>query len=216
MTETALKTLVVVPVKDFARAKSRLGPDLDANERAIVAANLFAQTIAFLQDAQTRSSTPFDIAVVTSSTTIARTVTDHRLLLILEGQEDGLNCALTTAALWAKAHDYETLCVLPADIAAPDFGEFGRLLGLAGSPNSLVLCPAHDYGTNVLIVTPPDAISFTYGSSSFLKHQAQAAERGLNCVIAPSSSFSRDIDYMEDLSAHQPRLLENRSDRRAV
>ncbi|KZL10782.1 2-phospho-L-lactate guanylyltransferase [Pseudovibrio sp. Ad26] len=216
MTETTFKTLVVVPVKDFARAKSRLGPDLDARGRATVAANLFAQTVAFLQDAQARSSTPFEIAVVTSSADVAKTVTDHRLHLILEGKEDGLNSALATAALWAKAHDYETLCVLPADIAAPDFGEFERLLGLAGSPNSLVLCPAHDYGTNVLIVTPSDAISFTYGSSSFLKHQAQAAERGLNCVIAPSSSFSRDIDYMEDLSAHQPRLLAKRSDRRAV
>ncbi len=216
MMETAFKTLVVVPVKDFARAKSRLGPDLDAGERAIVAANLFARTIAFLQDAKARSSTAFDIAVVTSSTDIAKTVNEHRLHLIPEGQEDGLNSALTTAASWAKAHSYETLCVLPADIAAPDFGEFGRLLSLAGSPGSLVLCPADDRGTNVLIVTPPDAISFTYGCLSFLKHQAQAAEHGLDCVIAPSSAFSRDIDYMEDLSEHQLRLLTKRAERRAV
>ena len=216
MTGAAPKTLVVVPVKDFAKAKSRLGPHLDASERATVAANLFAQTLRFLQDAQKQCSTAFDFAVVTSSLEIAATVNECSIHLILENQEDGLNSALTTAALWAKAHGYETLCVLPADIAAPDFDEFERLLSLAGSPRSLVLCPAHDYGTNVLIATPPDAIAFTYGNASFQKHQAQAAERGLDCVIAPSSSFSKDIDYMEDLADLQPRLLAKHGDRRAV
>ncbi|QUS57589.1 2-phospho-L-lactate guanylyltransferase [Pseudovibrio brasiliensis] len=209
-------TLVVVPVKDFAKAKSRLGPHLDAVERATVAANLFTQTLHFLQDAQKQCSITFDIAVVTSSLEIASTVNECPVHLILEGQEDGLNSALTTAALWAKAHGYETLCVLPADIAAPDFDEFERLLSMSGSPRSLVLCPAHDYGTNVLIATPPDAVTFTYGKASFQKHQAQAAERGLDCVIAPSSSFSKDIDYMEDLADLQPRLLAKHGDRRAV
>ncbi|GHB17527.1 2-phospho-L-lactate guanylyltransferase [Pseudovibrio japonicus] len=216
MTESLHKMLVVVPVKNFARAKSRLGPQLSVHERAIVAANLFEQTLSFLLDTQTRSQTGFDIAVVTSSQDIAGRVKDQRVHLIFEDQENGLNAALTTAADWAKTHGYERLCVLPADIAAPDFDEFERLLGLAGSPRSLVLCPAHDFGTNVLIATPPDALPFSFGEGSFLKHQKQAAELGLDCIIAPSPSFSKDIDYMEDLSAHRHRLLGKHPHRRAV
>ncbi len=216
MTELHHKMLVVVPVKDFARAKSRLGPQLNANERAVVAANLFEQTLSFLLDAQTHSQTGFDIAVVTSSQNIVRRVKDQRVQLILEEQENGLNAALTTAADWARTQAYERLCVLPADIASPDFDEFERLLGLAGSPHSLVLCPADDFGTNVLIATPPDALPFRFGEGSFLKHQKRAAELGLDCIIAPSPSFSKDIDFMEDLSAHRHRLLGKRPDRRAV
>ncbi len=216
MTGSLHKMLVVVPVKDFARAKSRLGPQLNANERAIIAANLFEQTLSFLLDVQMRSQISFDIAVVTSSKDIAGRVKDQRLQLILEDHENGLNAALATAAVFAKARGYETLCVLPADIAAPDFEEFERLLGLARAPHSLVLCPAYDLGTNLLVVTPPDAILFSYGDGSFLKHQQQATALGLDCVIAPSPSFSKDIDYMEDLIAHRHRLLGKRPDRRAV
>ncbi|KZL12547.1 2-phospho-L-lactate guanylyltransferase [Pseudovibrio axinellae] len=216
MTEKLVKTLIVVPVKDFALAKSRLGPHLDAVERAKVAENLFAQTLSFLQEVQHRNRIAVDVAVVTSSEEIAERVGTGFAHLIREAQVAGLNSALATAADWASTHNYETLCVLPADIAAPDFEEFERILSLGGKPLSLTLCPSHDYGTNVLVVTPPNAITFTYGSASFLKHQKQAAERGLECIIAPSSSFSRDIDYMEDLTVAQPMLLTKLSERRAV
>ncbi|SDQ96433.1 2-phospho-L-lactate guanylyltransferase [Pseudovibrio sp. Tun.PSC04-5.I4] len=216
MTDATSQTLVVVPMKDLSRAKTRLSDHLDSNQRAEVAAELFVQTLTFLMAAQQQSGVPFDIAVVTSSVDIAEYVNTQGLHLIFEGFETGLNEALSFAASWAIERSYTTLCVLPADIAAPDISEFDRLLGLRPSAKSVVLCPALDYGTNVLIATPPDAIEFTYGSNSFLKHQTQAAARNIDCVIAPSSPFSKDVDRMEDLTQHLPQLLEKISDRRAV
>lgn len=216
MINATSKTLVVVPMKDLSRAKTRLSDHLDSNQRADVAAELFLQTLTFLMTAQQQNSLTFDIAVVTSSVDIAEKVNAHGLHLIFEDCENGLNEALSFAAHWAIERSYSTLCVLPADIAAPDIGEFERLLGLSSSAKSVVLCPALDYGTNVLIATPPDVIEFTYGSNSFLKHQAQAAARNIDCVIAPSFPFSKDVDRMEDLTQHLPQLLEKISDRRAV
>ncbi len=216
MTGALKRMLVVVPVKDFSQAKSRLGPELKPSDRAAVAAVLFTQTIDFLKNHQEQSETPFDIAVVTGCFEVVQMIEDQTVHLIYDCQRGGLNDALHLAADWATAHDYDSLCVLPADIAAPQFEEFEWLLSMACSGQSLVLCPAHDYGTNVLIVSPPDAITFAYGTDSFANHQAQALEHGLDCIIAPAPSFSKDVDCMEDLAEVDPKLLPKSLSRRVV
>ena len=55
-------------------------------------------------------------------------------------------------------------------------------------------CPSADLGTNALVVSPPDAIPFRYGSRSSLSHLHEANEKGIRARVMKLDSFTFDID----------------------
>ena len=179
--------LFIIPMKDPAVAKSRLSEVLPDAVRARLAMALFRRMLGFLAGAQPE----VDLLVVSESDAIAAEVAGY----FLRQKGEGLNTAVTEAATWAKAHGYGAICVLPADLADPSAADLARLLALG---EGVSIAPAHDGGTNALLVSPPDAISFHYGKGSCLAHQRAAA--GLPCTIIPLESFKYDIDTSADLA----------------
>jgi 2-phospho-L-lactate guanylyltransferase len=73
---------------------------------------------------------------------------------------------------------------------------------------SVIVAPAHDGGTNALVVTPPDAMTFAYGRDSCAAHQAKAEEAGLSCLVMPLPSLLYDVDRSSDLGARLVRGLD--------
>jgi hypothetical protein len=65
----------------------------------------------------------------------------------------------------------------------------------------VIIAPAHDGGTNALVVSPPDAMPFAYGPDSCAAHQKAAAGGGLSCLIMPLPSLLYDVDRSADLNA---------------
>ena len=179
--------LFIIPMKDPAVAKSRLSEVLPDAVRARLAMALFRRTLGFLAKAQPG----MDVLVVSESEAIEAEATG----LFLRQQSQGLNNAVTEGAAWAVERGYRAICVLPADLADPSKEDLARLLALG---DGVSIAPAHDGGTNALLVSPPDAISFHYGKGSCLAHQ-RAAE-GLACTIMPLESFRYDIDTSADLA----------------
>ena len=49
-------------------------------------------------------------------------------------------------------------------------------------------------GTNALVVSPPDAIPFRYGSRSSVSHLHEANEKGIRAQVMKLDSLSFDID----------------------
>jgi 2-phospho-L-lactate guanylyltransferase len=74
--------------------------------------------------------------------------------------------------------------------------------------NSAIIAPAHDGGTNALVVTPPEAMLFAYGPDSCAAHQAQAEDAGLSCLVMPLTSLLYDVDRSSDLGARLARGLD--------
>ncbi len=179
--------LFIIPMKDPAVAKSRLSEVLPDAVRARLAMALFRRMLGFLAEAQPE----VDVLVVSESDVIAAEVCG----LFLKQHGTGLNAAVTEGAAWAKAQGYAAICVLPADLADPSAADLARMLALGKGVN---IAPAHDGGTNALLVSPPDAISFHYGKDSCLAHQCAAT--GLPCTIIPLESFRYDIDTSADLA----------------
>ncbi|MCF6272275.1 MAG: 2-phospho-L-lactate guanylyltransferase [Rhodobacteraceae bacterium] len=180
--------LFIVPMKDPKLAKSRLSEVLPDAVRARLALALYQRMLGFLAEAQP----DVDVLVVSESETIAA-----EARLFLQQQSNGLNAAVGEGAAWAKAQGYAAICVLPADLADPSAEDLARLLALRGG---VVLAPAHDGGTNALLVSPPDAIEFCYGKGSCKAHQNAAAAAGVPCTIVPLESFKYDIDTSADLA----------------
>ncbi len=179
--------LFIIPMKDPAVAKSRLSEVLPDAVRARLAMALFRRMLGFLREAQPG----VDVLVVSESDAIKAEVTG----LFLKQKGCGLNEAVTQGAAWAMTRGYGSICVLPADLADPSAADLARLLALGAGVS---IAPAHDGGTNALLVAPPDAISFCYGKGSCIAHQRAA--KGLACTIIPLESFRYDIDTSADLA----------------
>jgi len=184
-----MTTLIIVPMKDPARSKTRLSTVLDARERVDLARCLFCRGLTVLQEAQTQ--TDFDLAVVTASTEVRALAGDAGVPVITEVPGETLSAAIEQAATWATEHGYQRLGVIPADLAAPNPGDVARLLAAAAP---VVVCPSLYGGTNALLVAPPRAIPFCYGPHSAWRHIEAAETLGLPALTLPLDSFRLDID----------------------
>ncbi|MEL6233579.1 MAG: 2-phospho-L-lactate guanylyltransferase [Pseudomonadota bacterium] len=183
------RTLITVPMKALGGSKTRLSGHISDMQRDRLVRLLYRRTLAFLQPVARAGRA--DLAVVTASPEAAALAAAHGFAVIDEPQSAGLCGAAQRAAAWAVAADYDRLCILPADLAAPLEGDLDRLLSCKAD---MVLCPSTDRGTNALLLSPPDAIRFRYGPHSTLRHLEEAKARGLDAVVLPLDSLSFDID----------------------
>ena len=128
MTEhaTLADCLVVVPMKDPARAKTRLSDALSVFDRQSLAWHLYRGTLHVLRSV--RRHTRIDLAVVTGNRDISNHGAEAGIAVIPEGPEASLTGAVQSAAAWASAQGYARLCVLPADLAAPKASDIDAVL----------------------------------------------------------------------------------------
>ena len=200
MTAPSSGVLIVVPMKEPSAAKTRLCTVLSAVNRSFLARALFSSTLDLLGDLKAGDGgKSFDFAVVTRSAEIKRKAAEKGAFVIAETPSGSLCQALQTAADWALEKRYRAICVLPADLVAPDPSEIAALLDQARSDPCVILCPASDYGTNALLMSPPNAIPFHYGKRSFFKHYQAAEKRGIQPVVMPMASLRHDVDTASDL-----------------
>ncbi|MDD7911474.1 2-phospho-L-lactate guanylyltransferase [Pseudovibrio exalbescens] len=204
------RLLIAIPMKDPQFAKSRLATVLPEEARKRLAMGLYKQTLAFFSAFRKTSGIRYDLLVVTGSEQVADLARAHGAYTLPEDACEGLNGAVSAAAQWAAASGYHTLCVVPADIADHDEAEFTRLLSCEMAERSVVLCPAHDQGTNALLVSPPTALPFAYGNKSFHRHLAHAERLGLSTRILPLPGIAQDIDTSTDLALHLPGFSEGK------
>lgn len=187
---------VAILMKDPAKAKTRLSPALANDAREALALLLFRNTLQFFA----RTGAASAIGVVTGSDEVATISRQHGAAVIEEAGSGGINAAADHAADWALRIGATSLLVLHADIATLVDAEIGQLLD-AGRRCSIAIGASADGGTNALLLTPPDAISFSYGPGSADLHQATARDRGLSCEALQLPYLSRDIDTPLDLEA---------------
>lgn len=207
--------LFVVPMKDPKRAKSRLSNILVDGTRQRLALTLYRQTLTFLTGLSKQAGCDFDILVVTNSDPIAKLAGDFDVRALQQSDEGGLNAAVAAGCDWAKARDYRSVCILPADLADHDSAEFIRLLECTREDRSIIICPSQDQGTNALMITPPDALPFCYGARSFHRHLEEAKRAGLHAVILPLEGISHDIDSASDLARPVSSAIRNLLDERS-
>lgn len=202
MSGGAGKLLVVVPMKDPADAKTRLGLVLSGPMRANLAVDLFSATIRHVQMAGRHIAwRAVDIAVVTSSSEIAGIARTLGITVIDDNGAPALSLAVEVAAGWAETRGYDALCVLPGDIAAPTQQDLVQVFSHRLDKHQAVLCPSNDLGTNAFLISLPCPIRFSYGPASFLVHHRQCDAAGLCPVVLPLESLRFDVDTLLDLES---------------
>jgi 2-phospho-L-lactate/phosphoenolpyruvate guanylyltransferase len=188
------RTAVVVPVRSFEGAKSRLGAVLDAEERRELVERLLRRTVG----AALATPGVAEVLVVSPDPevlAIARAGGAREVLQVTRG----LNAALQEAREAARPLD--RLLVLPGDLPGVSPQAIGALLAAAdaaGRPCVVVAPDRHGRGTNALLLDPPDVIDPAFGGDSRAAHAwlASSAEAALVEVSGP---LAVDLDTPDDL-----------------
>ena len=194
------RTWALVPIRGLETAKTRLGGDLDAEERRDLVVNLLRRTLVATRDARRISGT----IVVTMDPAAAGLARDHRAVGLVE-RAPGLNGAIVAARSVAVARGATAVLILPADLPAIDAGAIDDLvatvessLGAAETPAVALVSDRHGRGTNVLLVSPPAAIEPRFGPDSRDVHRA-AADRAGATFLALDGPLALDVDTPDDL-----------------
>ena len=202
---------VVVPVKPFNEGKSRLAAHITPQQRRALNRELLTRTLTAIN----RAHLDAEILVVSRDTHAlaaakragSRTLTEESQPCTAPPSactpndtesEPQLNAALTQAARHAATHGATKLLVLPTDMPNLTADDVRTMAASRGPEPQITIAPSRDGGTNALMLQPPQAIPFSFGRDSFLRHRRLASAAGIPVHVVESDSLLFDIDLPED------------------
>jgi 2-phospho-L-lactate guanylyltransferase len=188
MPERAALAGVVVPIRSFTTANTRLADRLPESRRADFARELATRVV--------EAAAPLPVIVVTVAAEV-RAWADVLGIEVIADPGTGLDGAADagrTRAIelgWVRAvvaHGdlpyAETLVPLARDLSRP----------------IVALVPCHrDDGTNVCSVPVDVPFRFAYGPGSFRRHAAEARRLGLAVRVLRRADLAFDVDVPDDL-----------------
>jgi 2-phospho-L-lactate/phosphoenolpyruvate guanylyltransferase len=195
------RTWALVPIRGLETAKTRLGEDLDPEERVELVTNLLRRTLVATRDARRIAGT----IVVTMDPDAAGIAKELRAIGLVE-RAPGLNAAIEAARSVAVARGATAVLVLPADLPAVSAEAIDALLAAAdrgaglGRSLAAAVPDRHGLGTNALLLSPPGVIDPAFGEASRAAHAARAEAAGVRWLEL-DGPLTFDLDTTADLIA---------------
>lgn len=184
----------LIPIKELTHAKQRLASLLDHAGRRLL-------TLAMLADIleAVKASGALDVIAVVSRDDDALAAARRAGALPLEEVDSvrGLNAALEFGRL--RLEGARQLLVLPGDVPLIAPADVAWLMDAAVRGPSVALVPSPHGGTNALVMSPADLISFRFGPRSASAHQEQARRAGAAFRRLHLPRLALDIDTPADL-----------------
>ncbi len=182
--------VVVVPLRSFGGAKSRLGAVLDDAARTELVRAMAARVLDAAGD--------WPACVVTDDDTVAAWARGRDAGVIRSGP--GLDRAVGSAVTALVGVGVARVVVAHADLPrAASFDVFDR--------DGVVVAPdRHRIGSNVVAVPTDAGFTFAYGPGSFGRHLAEARRLGLPLTIVDDPDLAWDVDEPTDLAGLPPAL----------
>lgn len=185
---------VLVPIRSFDDAKSRLADVLDRAARQELTRSMAAAVVSAARE--------LPVFVVTDDEDVARWAEATGADVIAPGIQ-GLNESVQVAMEARRTAGDQRVIVAHADIPlATDLGVVtGR--GVAIAPDR------HGDGSNVLSVPTDVGFIFCYGIGSYEAHRREAARCRLPVTVIHDPGLSLDVDHPEDLAELHARRAES-------
>lgn len=196
--------VVLIPIRSFDDAKTRLAPVLTAADRRRLAQAMAERVV--------RAARDLPVRVVSDDADVARWARRLGAGVIAPGVS-GLNPSIQRAAEIARtdlrdAAGTTRLIVAHADLPHAVDLRVVTGLGVAIAPDR------HRDGSNVLSLPATAPFTFRYGPGSFAAHEAEAATCGLEFTVIDEPSLGFDVDDPSDLAALAAADESDRSARR--
>jgi 2-phospho-L-lactate guanylyltransferase len=189
---------VVVPIRTFALANTRLAASLSPDARAALAQRLAEAVVHAAGNAP--------VVIVTSAPEVTRWAGMLGVEVIAD--PGSLDAAAHAGFGALAARDVHRVVVAHADL--PFAESFDSVTRDAGSPVAVLVPCQRDDGTPVLSVPAHAPIAFAYGPGSFRRHIGAARAAGLAVRVVRDPQLGFDVDTVDDLqvlAARGPGLL---------
>ncbi len=181
---------LVLPVKSFSDAKTRLASALAPSRRKLLAKAMLEDVL----DAASEVKPLCNIAIATSSREVVEFAHGRCTAVIDDAGAIGTNAAVKAALAQLSSQGANAVAVLPSDIPLIHAGDIFDLL--AGAKRSgVALAPASiDNGTNGFAMASPALMPPCFGPDSFTRHLEAARAIGINAKIIDNGRFGLDLD----------------------
>jgi 2-phospho-L-lactate guanylyltransferase len=192
-----MKTIAILPVKAFGAAKQRLSPALAGKAREELAEAMAGDVLAALGQVPELDG----VLVVTADSRARAAALRAGADAVHDDEQAGQSPAALAGIRTALSAGAGRVLLVPGDTPMLDPGEVSMLLGAAeraGAPVAIVP-DRHGTGTNALVLTPPEAISPSFGPGSFARHMEAARAAGLPALVDRPRTLTLDVDTREDL-----------------
>lgn len=177
-------TAVVMPVRSFDGALSRLAGVLDGPRRAALMRRMASRVVA--------AAAPYPVYVATDDAEVSGWATGVGASVMSIGRS-GLSVAAEVAVERLAAAGVERVAVAHADLALAQ-----TMRPAIGS--GLVIVPdLRRDGSNVVCVPTSVGFRFAYGEGSFRRHVAEGERLGLPVTVVDDPTLAVDIDRPDDL-----------------
>ena len=163
------RTWALVPIRGLESAKTRLGGNLDAEERHDLVVDLLQRTLRATRDASRIAGT----IVVTMDPAAAGIARDHGAIGLVE-RAPGLNGAISAARSVAAVRGATAVLVVPADLPAISGAEVDALVDAAAN---VAATPAAIPGAipRVIAVTLHPGTAIRFAPTSVLRWREPSA-----------------------------------------
>jgi 2-phospho-L-lactate guanylyltransferase len=148
----------------------------------------------------TQIKVPHQVLVVSKDSSVLSLARSFKAKTLQEDGESGLNLALKKSIQVIKAYSAQKVMVLPADLPFLNQEDLEGVMKYEVDAPFMLISPDRKLsGTNLLYISPPDLIEFSFGPGSFERHVRQAQAHNATIEVRKFSGSDLDIDSPEDL-----------------
>jgi 2-phospho-L-lactate guanylyltransferase len=176
--------VVLVPLKRFDSAKSRLRSALSDNEVTELTMRLARGVL--------EAARPLPTVVVCDDEVVANFARSCQAEVFLSTAQS-LNGSVRDA--YRRIEGYDQFIIAHGDLSNPEgLGSFEPAAGVT------IVTDHHHTGTNVLSLPAGLDFHFSYGKDSARSHEREAQRLGIAFKVIPDSPWRFDVDEPEDLT----------------
>ena len=189
-----LKTSVIIPVKTFSKAKTRLNIQQTCKEE--ICSIMLQEVLKTISNCNLVSK----IVIVSKDETALKIGKPFNAVEIFD-DESGVNNAINLAAEYLSDKNFDCSVIFPQDIPIMTSSDIDALLGFIRSINSVIIVPSRQFnGTNALVRYPVGLMQTRYDMGSYTHQMDAASTKTKNISIALIRRMMLDIDDESDLA----------------
>ena len=206
-----MKATVILPIKRFAHAKTRVVETIGPPGRAAILRAMLADVLVALD----RASEVERVILVTGEGRAEKIAMERAkrsqtpLEVLQEPADHGHSEAATLGIVRAKSLGATCTALLPGDCPLLEPTELDSVLSSFAEGTVGVASDHHGTGTNGLFLSPADAIGPAFGPGSCERHLYRAQRAGYEAKLLDIPSLALDLDTPDDLGSLSSILAEN-------
>jgi 2-phospho-L-lactate guanylyltransferase len=189
-----LKTSVIIPVKTFSKAKTRLNIQQTCKEE--ICSIMLQEVLKTISNCNLVN----EIVIVSKDETALKIGRPFNAIEIFD-DESGVNNAINLADEYLSDKNFDCSVIFPQDIPIMTSSDIDALLGFIRSINSVIIVPSRQFnGTNALVRYPVGLMQTRYDMGSYTHQMDAASTKTKNISIALIRRMMLDIDDESDLA----------------